>query len=726
MSARLARSILLALAPALAAHAGGIDLALKPCPPAAGVDAIPRVSKTLVIPRAKTAPKIDGQLDDACWAQAALGDNFLQLGSDAPAKQQTTARVCYDDRALYLGFVCLEAKMPELLATRTKHDGGIWQDDCVEIFIDPAHDHVHYCQFIVNALGTRSDLRWTGKGLDAKWGGPWEAKATRHADRWVAEVAIPFDTLDARPGVWGMNFTREEQPHAELSCWAKQVNGFAARRSEIARFADAAFDCVPVQIADIDLGREGWGDNAAALKIENLRATPARLQLTTEVVSPSGQTSTCQPKTLDVPAKATAQAELPYRIGSLEPGAWQVRVWAHDAASSQRWALGSFPVDVDAAAGFTLQSRILVTPKHMLRGRVRLCMSERAQARFQAVLANADGKAIAIREQPLTPDLCSTAGATFDIDVGDVPLGHYQLTLRAILPDGSTLVESTHPFVRILGPFDSEAAQATRNPVANASFESVGKDGAPVNWHGRWWAPSGSTAARLEGKDFVAVDEQVKHDGQRSVRIRSPRTGSTSEALILTLTKPFPIQPGVRYKLRCWWRGEAVIGAAKIWLQTSKRQSVFRKILDKSQADWQRFEGVFVPEAGETSCRINVTLYNGRGTLWVDAIEFAEDDKPYGIQRILPPNVFKPQGVVLLDREVEDKGLTLHVTATGADGLEAKRLAPIAATKQATRFALPKLPAGRSQIAAMLALADGRVVDSKAVASFGDDSQARP
>jgi hypothetical protein len=53
--------------------------------------------------RTATAPIIDGQLSDECWAQADSASDFIQRDPDEgrPATERTEVRILYDNEPLY-------------------------------------------------------------------------------------------------------------------------------------------------------------------------------------------------------------------------------------------------------------------------------------------------------------------------------------------------------------------------------------------------------------------------------------------------------------------------------------------------------------------------------------------------------------------------------------------------------------------------------------------------
>jgi hypothetical protein len=109
--------------------------------------------------------------------------------------------------------------MDHLVAECQVDDTNVWHDDCIELFLDPQHDHTNYFHFIVNSVGTRYD----GVGLDRTWSAPWTAKASRAADAWYVEIAFPFAALKAAPPktgtVWGFNLDRERLAGGSLQLY---------------------------------------------------------------------------------------------------------------------------------------------------------------------------------------------------------------------------------------------------------------------------------------------------------------------------------------------------------------------------------------------------------------------------------------------------------------------------------------------------------------------------
>ena len=188
-----------------------------------------------VVPCAKVgaAPQIDGRLSDTCWREAVRISGLTAFGSTRRLRfvdVQTSVSACHDGEALYLAFVCLEPYMELVEPPNRKHDGPVWRDDGIEIYLcsDPKNPKLFY-QFIISAVGSKYD----GKGPDDKWNGAWKAAATRSTDRYFIEVAVPWATL-GRPSPetgtsFPMNFGRNRYvPGGELSSLATVAAGYSA------------------------------------------------------------------------------------------------------------------------------------------------------------------------------------------------------------------------------------------------------------------------------------------------------------------------------------------------------------------------------------------------------------------------------------------------------------------------------------------------------------------
>ena len=196
-----------------------------------------------------TSPiKIDGKLDDEDWQRAAWSEKHSDIEGDARPKPRfdTRFKLLWDDRYLYFG---CRMEEPHVWGTLTKHDSVIFQDNDIEIFIDPDGDNHEYFEFEMNALNTGWDLFLPkpykdGGSADNSWSIPGLRKAVHvegtlndPTDRdsfWSVEVAIPWNALQPRARValppregthWRMNFSRVEWEHEVVDGKYRKVKG---------------------------------------------------------------------------------------------------------------------------------------------------------------------------------------------------------------------------------------------------------------------------------------------------------------------------------------------------------------------------------------------------------------------------------------------------------------------------------------------------------------------
>ena len=160
-------------------------------------------------------PKLDGDLSDAVWAMAKPVEGFIQRdpGYWVPVSERTVARIVYDSEAIYFAFACYSANMGALVANNMRRDSEIWGDDNVQILLDTYNDRQTGFFFFINPLGARRDLMLSDEGrtYNEDWDCNWEVKTRKYADRWTAEVKIPFDQLRFKNDgnmVWGINMAR--------------------------------------------------------------------------------------------------------------------------------------------------------------------------------------------------------------------------------------------------------------------------------------------------------------------------------------------------------------------------------------------------------------------------------------------------------------------------------------------------------------------------------------
>ena len=149
--------------------------------------------------KTKTAPKIDGILNDKEWRKCQVITNLLLEHADGLSYYPTEARLTYDANNLYMAIRCKDDDLENLRTKSRKHDGAIYNDDSIEIFIDRNFDKETYFQYVINAAGLILD----GRNKNTSWAGPITSQTGREKDAWTLEVAIPWQMLDLKPPTAG-------------------------------------------------------------------------------------------------------------------------------------------------------------------------------------------------------------------------------------------------------------------------------------------------------------------------------------------------------------------------------------------------------------------------------------------------------------------------------------------------------------------------------------------
>jgi hypothetical protein len=172
----------------------------------------------------KSAPVIDGQMNDDCWNMVEWGGTFIQLQpyENKPPTQETSFKILYDDNNLYV-FIRAFDKEPEKISrimSRRDHFSG----DMVEINIDSYYDKQTAFSFTAMASGAKGDEAITqdGNNSDDSWNPIWYLETSIDEKGWCAEMKIPFSQL--RFGkkdvhVWGLQVMRHIYRLEERSVW---------------------------------------------------------------------------------------------------------------------------------------------------------------------------------------------------------------------------------------------------------------------------------------------------------------------------------------------------------------------------------------------------------------------------------------------------------------------------------------------------------------------------
>jgi len=169
-----------------------------------------RVAPVIQAVSVDAPPVIDGKLDDACWEKASRLEGFFAPDVDQAPPEETIGLLCVGEEAIYCAIICKDRTPGDIRAQETRRNGEIWEDDFVELCLDPWHQHEDAYHFRVTARGTQHEEIPGGSATKIEWRGDWSAATARTDDGWVCELAIPFSILRYPPGqtTFGLSLSR--------------------------------------------------------------------------------------------------------------------------------------------------------------------------------------------------------------------------------------------------------------------------------------------------------------------------------------------------------------------------------------------------------------------------------------------------------------------------------------------------------------------------------------
>jgi len=175
------------------------------------------------IPRVQRAPKLEDFLENhPREAELAVAD-FRQFtpGDGTPATEPTTAYLSYDDKNLYVAFLCHDDS-GEVRAHLSKREDSD-QDDGVGVLLDTFEDFHRAYYFFSNPLGVQTDAIYTeGQGYDYSFDTLWDNSGHVTKDGYVVFFSIPFKSLrfsHAPEQTWGVALYRTILRKSEYDYW---------------------------------------------------------------------------------------------------------------------------------------------------------------------------------------------------------------------------------------------------------------------------------------------------------------------------------------------------------------------------------------------------------------------------------------------------------------------------------------------------------------------------
>lgn len=175
------------------------------------------------IPRVHRAPKLEDFLENRPREAELAVTDFRQNtpGDGTPATEAATAYLSYDDKNLYVAFVCRDE--PGQVRAHLSRREASEQDDGVGVLLDTFRDFHRAYYFFSNPLGVQTDAIYTeGQGFDFSFDTLWDNHGRVTNDGYTVFFSIPFKSLrfphDAEQ-TWGVALYRVILRKSEFDYW---------------------------------------------------------------------------------------------------------------------------------------------------------------------------------------------------------------------------------------------------------------------------------------------------------------------------------------------------------------------------------------------------------------------------------------------------------------------------------------------------------------------------
>ena len=166
-------------------------------------------------------PVIDGNLSEITWQRASTFSLSQNAGGTEEPQNPTQTVLLWDAEHLYIGVKAYipETQIPHI--SQTQHDSPIWEDECIEILMDPNLKTDTYYHFVINPIGAlfdqqvnlpgspyfrfapqdvqltlSQDTMKTDFDADSTWNSNAKVATEINTAFWSVEIAIPRKMLE--------------------------------------------------------------------------------------------------------------------------------------------------------------------------------------------------------------------------------------------------------------------------------------------------------------------------------------------------------------------------------------------------------------------------------------------------------------------------------------------------------------------------------------------------
>lgn len=243
--------------------------------------------RAIVVPKAGTAPVVDGRVDDEIWKSAAVFKDFYQTnpGYNTAPSFPTEVYMVYDELNLYVAFKCWDER-DKIRATIAKRD-NVFGEDNVRIWLDTYNDQRRAYVIGFNPFGIQADGIFTeGQGGDFSVDIVMESKGVIEDWGWSVEAKIPFKSLRYKSGkgvLWGFNVARNiDRLNDEFDQWLpddREVSGFLIKHGKITGLDEIKYERTLEVVPSVTLSETGERVSASEIAAGRFVNHPIKKQI---------------------------------------------------------------------------------------------------------------------------------------------------------------------------------------------------------------------------------------------------------------------------------------------------------------------------------------------------------------------------------------------------------------------------------------------------------------
>lgn len=212
-----------------------------------------RTDPNLVINKLKSAPVIDGNINDNAWKNCEKIGKFIVLGSmsktvnalflaadDKFVKNASDGILGYHNGKLYGAFIAPFPPGTKVITEHKKSGPFVWKDDCIGFFLRHGLTNRFY-QIEFNSLGAWCAFKNSNSGTST----PWHPKTLRAAGKTIDNAFYIEFSLDlaeiglkipSEGSIWYGNITRRGDSCGGLSTWAPVGEDFQFAMERYGKF----------------------------------------------------------------------------------------------------------------------------------------------------------------------------------------------------------------------------------------------------------------------------------------------------------------------------------------------------------------------------------------------------------------------------------------------------------------------------------------------------------